>query len=177
MITLRPLLKSNLNLYRNWRNDKAVMDWCRQTDFVSEFGQEKWFDRIMQDQSIKMYEIIVSESLDLPGDRYLHYPEVGVCGFTSITPTHNTAEFSIYVGKEHQRKGYGREALKALIAHGFNNLNFNRIWGESFEGNPASSLYQKLGFTKEGELRETYYKNGKYINSSIWSLLKKDYSI
>ena len=159
-VRLSPLLRENLEKYREWRNDPAVSDWCRQTDFISQFGQEKWFEKVMQDGSVKTYEI---------RDEYTC---VGVCGFTSITPVHNTAEFSIYISRELQRNGYGEAALRKLISHGFNDLNFNRIWGESFEGNPATGLYEKLGFTKEGTLREAYYKNGKYINSSIWSLLK-----
>jgi len=36
------------------------------------------------------------------------------------------------------------------------------------------SLYEKLGFIKEGILREAFYKNDKYINGVIYSKLKAD---
>ena len=69
-------------------------------------------------------------------------------------------------------QGYAEGALMTLVRHGFEEMNFNRIYGETFSGNPGIKLYEKLGFTHEGTLRQTYYKCGKYIDSLVFSILK-----
>ena len=39
----------------------------------------------------------------------------------------------------------------------------------------AIKLYQKLGFRKEGVLKEHTYKEGKYIDLIIMAMLKREY--
>lgn len=167
-VVLEPIRRKLADDLRLQRNKPEIRRWCRQVGLIEEAEQEAWADRLGKDPSIRMFAIC--DVLDLP-------TVVGICGLTSILPVHNSAEFSIYIFTDCQRKGYARAALKTLIRHGFLELNLNRIWGETFEGNPGARLYEQLGFVKEGDLRETYYKDGKYINSSIWSILRKDYAI
>jgi UDP-4-amino-4,6-dideoxy-N-acetyl-beta-L-altrosamine N-acetyltransferase len=160
MIKLDPNIPSSA---LKWRNDPQIYRWCRQYEPITEEHHKKWLESIQDDPKIKMYGI------DSEG------AYVGVCGFTGIDWINRSAEFSLYIAPDYQRQGHGTEALKELIKHGFETLNLNRIWGEVFEDNPALSIDLKLGFQEEGLLRETYYRNGKYINTHIISLLKKDY--
>ena len=47
------------------------------------------------------------------------------------------------------------------------------IYSHILEYNIASQrLHEKIGFKKEGVLRERVYKNGKYHNLIVWSILK-----
>ena len=101
---------------------------------------------------------------------------IGVCGLTSIDWVNRRAEFSLYIGPEHGKKGYGESALRKLLRIGFDVLNLNCIWGESFHGNPAIEMFKRIGFKYEGDRREFYFRNGSYINASLWSLLKNDYN-
>jgi RimJ/RimL family protein N-acetyltransferase len=162
-IALGLIDERNLYLLLEWRNNFNIRKWCRQTDLITIDEQAKWYQKINEDASIKMYSI------------YYDNNTIGVCGFTSVNHIHNTAEFSIYVAPEHQRKGFAESALKTLLSHGFEDLNLNRIYGETFEGNPGIKLYKKLGFTKEGTHQQTYYKCGKYINSYTYSILKEEF--
>jgi len=157
---------------RKCRNNPLVHNWCRQVGLIDTISQDSWMQRISDDIKIRMYTIQHEKAFE---DHGTSYHTIGLCGFTGITPTHNTAEFSIYIDPDCQKKGYATAALKTLIRHGFEDLNFNRIWGETFDANPGIKLYEKLGFKKEGTLRETYYKQGNYINSHIYSILKKDF--
>jgi diamine N-acetyltransferase len=100
---------------------------------------------------------------------------VGICGLTSIDHVGRTAEFSILINSVFRRKGLAGKALKTLLWHGFSDLNLNLIWGETFVGNPAISLYERLGFTKEGTLRERYFKEGAYIDTHVYSIKRDEF--
>jgi RimJ/RimL family protein N-acetyltransferase len=75
---------------------------------------------------------------------------------------------------DHQKEGYGKQALQALINHGFLDWGFNRIWGEVFDGNPAMKIFEGLGFQADGICREAYFRNGGFCDSHIISVLSKD---
>lgn len=161
-MTLKPISRSNLETLRNWRNSWEIRKWCRQVGFISELDQELWYQRQNDDRTIKMFEIHSIDSL------------VGVAGFTSIDHIHRRAEFSLYIGTEHQRKGYARDGLKLLIELGFDELNLNLIWGECFSGNPALQLFKELGFHEDGVRSQFYFKDGKLIDAHLVSLLRSE---
>lgn len=100
----------------------------------------------------------------------------GVCGLTSIDRVNQRAEFSLYIAPGDQGQGVGEKALKTLCKHGFNNLNLNSIWGESYVGNPAIHMFEKIGFKPEGKRRQHYFRDGKFIDAHIFSLLRSECS-
>ena len=62
-------------------------------------------------------------------------------------------------------KGYGTRAVKALIKYAFNELNMHCVYCKVIEYNIASQkIVEKIGFKREGILRERIYKNGNYHN-------------
>jgi len=55
-------------------------------------------------------------------------------------------------------------------------LNLNRISAGMVGENVASKrLFEKVGFTLEGTLREAFYLNGKYHDCYRYGILRKDY--
>jgi RimJ/RimL family protein N-acetyltransferase len=152
---------------RFWRNNIAVWKWCRQNTLLSELDQEKWLEKIEYDPTIKMFGVYCY------GKERQNF--VGVCGFTSINTLNRSAEFSLYIGPEAQGKGYGRKALELLIAHGFMDFGFKRIWGEVFEGNPAMTMFERIGFVHDGTLRSSYWKSGRWIDSHLISILDEEW--
>jgi len=102
---------------------------------------------------------------------------VGVCGLTSIDWVNRRAEFSLYIASEYQGNGYGEAALRLLVEHGFNVLNLNSIWGEAFDGNPAINMFKKVGFIEEGRRRQFYFREGKYIDAILFSLMRSEYAM
>jgi RimJ/RimL family protein N-acetyltransferase len=156
---------------REWRNDKAIYDNCRQVGLIQSWNQKKWLEN---GDIQNMFAVI--QSYETTSGRVSQC--VGVAGLTSIHPTHRTAEISLYIAKEfHGTLCIGaKEIIKTLAAYAFEHLNLNRIFCETFATNTVELLnLQELGFITEGTLRQTYYKNGKYIDSVIQSLLRSDY--
>lgn len=152
---------------REWRNQEEIRRWCRQYTLINEKQHGVWFEKMQTDPSIKMFGIVSQLERELV---------LGVCGFTSIDKHNQTAEFSLYIRPEHQKQGYGVDALKTLFRHGFMDHNFNRIWGETFDGNHALQMFLKLGMKHEGTSREAYFRNGKYIDCHRIGLLRSEWN-
>ena len=73
-------------------------------------------------------------------------------------------------------KGYGEEALRLILQYAFINLHMERVTIDHFEKNrTAAVLYDKIGFTNEGLMRNAGKKNGKYINLQLKSMLRAEY--
>lgn len=73
-------------------------------------------------------------------------------------------------------KGYGPEAIKILLQFVFEELHLNRLQLEVFSHNLRGiRAYEKVGFVKEGVLRESLYYNGNYSDEIIMAILKSDY--
>lgn len=164
LVSLGPLKESNLKKYYDWRNDPRIWKWCRQSDLLTEWGHRSWFEGLARNESVRMYEIL-APTQEL----------VGVCGLTSLDPLNQRAEFSLYVGPKFQNKGFATAALKTLFRHGFTNLNLNLIWGETFQGNPAAKLFERLGMVKEGRRRQFYFQEGQFIDADLYSVTRSEF--
>jgi len=92
---------------------------------------------------------------------------------------HSIENKNIYVGmdiaKEYQGKGYGYYIFDKFIDYLFDVYDLNKVSLEVLKTNQkAIRLYEKLEFIYEGEKREEVLKGDKYINSLIFSILKRE---
>ena len=72
--------------------------------------------------------------------------------------------------------GYGTEAMLLLLDYAFNHKNLHKVQAIVLKDNIASlKMHKKLGYIEEGLLRENIYKDGKYKDQVILSLLKSEY--
>lgn len=165
IVMLGPLLVEETSEMLRWRNDYSTWRWCRQSSVISLGEHQDWFFNLSRDNKTKMFSIHARDG-----------GHVGVCGLTSIDWINRRAEFSLYIGPEYRKKGYAKGALKTLISHGFQNLNLNSIWGESFIGNPAIKMFEEIGFKKDGVRREFYFRDGKYIDAFLFSILRNEWT-
>ncbi|TVX99904.1 GNAT family N-acetyltransferase [Cohnella terricola] len=73
-------------------------------------------------------------------------------------------------------KGYGTEAIKIVLRFVFEELKLNRLQLEVFSHNLRGiRAYEKVGFVKEGVLRESLYYDGTYSDEIIMAIIKRDY--
>lgn len=72
-------------------------------------------------------------------------------------------------------KGYGKQAMEAMMGYLFDILNLQRVYLDHYTGNPASYLYLSLGFKYEGVLRHNCRKNGVLYDVHLMSMLRDEY--
>jgi len=102
-----------------------------------------------------------------------HVGNIEICGIDWI---HGCGEYKILVDKKYQGKGFGKEASVLLIQHAFEVLNLHRLQlGVHQDNKGARHLYKRLGFVKEGELRENFSRKGKFKNTIIMGLLASEF--
>ena len=73
-------------------------------------------------------------------------------------------------------RGLGKEAMLAMMKYCFEELNLKRLYLDHYTGNPASFLYQSLGFKYEGVLRDNCRKNGRLYDVHLMSMLAFEYA-
>lgn len=168
-INLTSLSEKNLEQLRQWRNSPELRQYFREYREISEDMQLAWYNKIKNNSNQVDFEI---HDLKSPNDL------IGHCGLYYINWVYRQAEFGIYIGDTQYRNGgFGSDSLRTLIKYGFEDLNLNRIWAEVYSNNAALEIYLHIGFKKEGVLRDNVYKNGKYYDSTIISMLKNEYEL
>ncbi len=102
---------------------------------------------------------------------------IGTCGFTSWVSTgHARGDLGYDLHHGYWAHGFMTEALKAIIEYGFTTMQFNRIQALVTPGNARSmNVLRKIGFHKEGILREYVYSKGKFLDQICFSLLKREW--
>ncbi len=103
-----------------------------------------------------------------------------VCGSISLKEINlmmNNAEIGYQVGEDFHGRGIMTAALRILLDRIFEQTELRRIMAFVHDQNVASCrVLEKLGFHKEGLLREHFIINGKPANEFLFALLKSDWS-
>ena len=69
------------------------------------------------------------------------------------------------------------EALSCLIAYAFGELNLNRIEADIDPRNvPSAQILERLGFRREGHLRERWIVAGEVSDTALYGLLQREWS-
>lgn len=101
---------------------------------------------------------------------------IGNVGIVNIDWLNNSAEVTYFIGEALWGQGYATEAVQAILAFAFENLELERIQGRCMSGNLASfKVMQKCGLSYEGMARHEVIKGGKYHDVLYAAILKEDY--
>ena len=170
-VGLRALEKEDLDLLKEWRNISTFRKNFREVRELSLADQQAWYESLQQTKHINFMFVIVDLESNEP---------IGAAGLLYINWTIRSADFSFYIGKDELYigdDGVAEEAAKLLITYGFNNLNLNKIWMELYEYDLQKITFftEKFNFENDGVLRENCFEGGKYWNSNIISLLRRDF--
>jgi len=85
-------------------------------------------------------------------------------------------EVGIILRRQVWRRGYAREAIGAAITYGFETQRKHRMVADIDPDNEASiRLFDRLGFTLEGHLRDNWLISGKRYDSVIYGLLDHEW--
>jgi RimJ/RimL family protein N-acetyltransferase len=85
-------------------------------------------------------------------------------------PEHRQGDVGYAVHPDYQGRGYASEALKRLLAFGFENLLLERIWATADVRNVASwRVMEKAGMQREGLMRHHLLVRGEWRDSVLYA--------
>lgn len=103
---------------------------------------------------------------------------VGWCTFNSWNPDFRSASLGYCLTEAAWGHGYATEAARALLTWAFDTLDLNRVQAETDTRNAASArVLEKLGFVREGTLRQDCIVNGDVSDSWVYGLLRSDWEL
>ena len=102
---------------------------------------------------------------------------IGLVGLYDIAWQPRLAEYRIHIGeKEFWGTGASSEATEFILKYAFETLNLNKVWlGVNSDHQKALKLYERIGFIKEGILRQEIFRNNKYYNITKMGILRNEY--
>lgn len=159
---------------------KSLVRWNRDSEFVrflnsgiarvlSEKKEKEWIEKVMDEQNVNSHFFAIRSLAD---DGLLGLIDL----FVDSWPARNT-----YVGigigeREFWGKGYGTDAMNAILRYAFVELNMNRVTLIVFDYNPrAIRSYEKVGFRHEGRIRSYLNKEGKRWDMLSMGVLREEW--
>ncbi len=166
MYKLRELERKDIKKINSWRNNEEIIALLGAPyRFINQEVDEKWYESYMQSRSNAIrYAIVTDKSDDI----------IGLVSLCDINFINRSATLHIMIGNEGQGKGAGTFAVRAMCEHAFINYGLHRIELDVLaENKRAQHVYEKCGFVQEGVRRQAVFKNGKYTDMLMYSLLNK----
>jgi diamine N-acetyltransferase len=170
-VRLRAVEREDVKHFYEWVNDPEVTRGLALYLPMSTVEEEKWFERVQaRDPHEKPLAIEVRE-----GDGW---KLIGNCGVFDVEWVNRSAELGIMIGKKSVwNQGYGTEVMTLLLKHCFETLNLNRVFLHVYAENlRARRSYVKAGFVEEGRLRQAVYKQGRYDDVMLMSVLASEWN-
>lgn len=101
---------------------------------------------------------------------------IGLIGHYRIKPEHYRSEIGYMFLPQHHGKGYATESIKRILKYAFEEMNVHSVEAVIDPKNNASEqVLKKIGFNKEAHFIENEFYNGKFIDSVVYSLLKRNF--
>jgi len=166
-LLLRKLEKSDANEMFFLRSNENVLRYLGREPTTSIKEAEEFIEKINKN-------VDENESI-LWGIALLNDASViiGTICLWNFKKEHFRGEIGYLLHPGHWRKGIMKEAINAVVEYGFNDLGLHSIEALlSPENIGSSAVLESTGFVKEAHLKESFYFNGKFGDTAIYSKLK-----
>ena len=102
---------------------------------------------------------------------------IGTVTLFNLNLSNGRAEIGYAMGSAYWGKGYMNEALTALIVHAFDVVNLRRLEADVDPRNTSSvRTLERLGFQREGFLRERWHVGGELQDAFFYGLLRREWN-
>ena len=101
---------------------------------------------------------------------------VGVVGLHGINAANSSASIGYWIAQNWQGRGIVTRSTRAIVDYGFRELQLNRIEIRCAAGNARScAVPVRLGFTREGTLREAERLYDRFEASVVFGVLRAEW--
>jgi RimJ/RimL family protein N-acetyltransferase len=137
-----------------------------------------WSERVRAERFIAACRQMAQEGTGarLAVDRVSDGTFIGWCSLNRWNPDYRSASLGYCFDDAAWGHGYATEAARMLLRWAFDTLDLNRVQAETDTRNVASArVLEKLGFVREGTLREDCVVNGEVSDSWVYGLIRREW--
>ena len=171
-VRLRFIEREDLPRFVAFFADPEVREHLEVVLGVSGEQEKMWFESTLTLPVIEQPFAIDVREADGKGWRL-----IGSTGFHRVDWRSRSGELGIAIGdRTVWNRGIGTEATELLLRHGFETMNLHRVWLRVYANNArAIRVYEKVGFVREGCLRDGDYRKGRYRDVLLFSMLRSEW--
>lgn len=156
------MVLEDLDMVLEWRNHPDIRCYMYSQHEISKAEHLRWY----QQNTIKVEKhLLIFEQGNIPA------------GFINITQLNEggVADWGFYVAPE-APKGTGYKMGEALMQHAFLTCGFYKMYGQALISNKRSiDLHLRLGFQREGILRDQHFNGKQYESIVCFGLLNDEW--
>lgn len=165
IVTIRKFQEEDIPLKVKWINDERNNKYLHYDLPLREDKTRIWFKTLKDRKNRADFTIVVDQQ------------PVGLIGLLNIDIRNKKAEYYICMGEEKFKgKGIATIATDLIIRFGYEQYGLKRIYlFTEVENIPAQKLFEKVGFSREGLLKNDLFYNGKSIDRYVYGLDVEQY--
>jgi RimJ/RimL family protein N-acetyltransferase len=168
-LLLRFLSEADLPALYAIFSDPEVMRYWSYPPWTDRSQAQQWLINIQEGYR-------TGSALQLGIERRADHALVGACTLFQFHVASRRAEIGYALGRPYWGAGYMQEALQALLQYAFQTLDLNRLEADIDPRNQASArTLERLGFQKEGHLRERWIVNEEISDTWLYGLLRREW--
>lgn len=168
-VYLRPVEFSDASSIQKWHNDPELRKFARCGELPMTLEKEEEDIKAASHAPNEAYLMIVKKRDNKP---------IGFIRINDLTSSARDVWLRMIIGdKSSWGKNFAGEALRSVLEWLFYELNIHRVTLGTYATNKrALKFFEKMGFKREGILREAHFEDGTYHDIISFGLLKKEFS-
>jgi RimJ/RimL family protein N-acetyltransferase len=167
-IFLRPVEPEDVDLIHGWHEDIEVRR-LGGSPVRGRAESRRRFEELQREVGKEVFSFMICLIAD--------GRPIGRVDLFHISRLNGSAALGIEIGeREMWSRGYGTEAVNALVDFAFGELRLERVWLGTAANNPrAHRAYRKCGFVVEARQRNAYFERGEFVDEIVMSILRDEW--
>jgi UDP-4-amino-4,6-dideoxy-N-acetyl-beta-L-altrosamine N-acetyltransferase len=161
-VAIRPIEETDLDKMAQMRADSRIWMMLGDVSMITQKSQREWFNALQGDPR-RRYFVLGSGEVDF----------IGIVRMDEIDWVNRSIRIGGDILPDYHNQGYGTKMFELLKKYCFDYLNLRRLWLLVLETNSAAlKLYLKAGFSEEGRQRQAIFRDGRYQDYIMMSLIR-----
>lgn len=139
-----------------------------------------WLDANTKEEHSRMFiKSVLKQETDNLGPTYavvLRGRIVGLVGYHPIRWNNKSVEIGYWLTRAATGQGIMTRCCRALVDHAFDAMGLNRVTiPAAVENGRSRAIPERLGFRKEGVIRDAEWLYDHYVDHVLYSMLKREW--